>query len=379
MLHQIVRRIWTCRPVCASAPKRNRLGIDLLADRIVPAGNISVVAGDSAFQQTLVIDGTDETDVVRVSMSPVIVGSVHFGDRVNVTMMHSNHTDTFTHVNQFFGITKIEFRGNGGDDVFRNDTDFKCVAFGGSGNDRLIGGTNNDSLDGGLGRDSVQGMAGDDALKGGPDANQLDGGPGNDFVEGWTDSDIVNGGPGNDSLYGFQGDDALNGDGDDDQLFGGSENDWLTGGSGQDELRGEDGSDNLYGDDGNDKLYGGIGDDWLFGIAGNDSLFGEQGSDYLAGGANDDRLYGNEGADILRGDDGNDYLSGGDDGVRDELRGGKGADYFEADEILAPHVVFSPISGQPIGVGFHTTDRDVPFDLNTAEGDRYNLVSIFGL
>jgi Ca2+-binding RTX toxin-like protein len=70
------------------------------------------------------------------------------------------------------------------------------------------------------------------------------------------------------------------------------------------------GSDTMFGGSGNDTMHGGIGNDFVFGLNGDDRLFGDDGNDFLSGGI------------------GNDRLEGGNDGDRDTLNGGVGADTF---------------------------------------------------
>jgi ELWxxDGT repeat protein len=75
----------------------------------------------------------------------------------------------------------------------------------------------------------------------------------------------------------------------------------LHGGDGNDNLFGAAGNDQLFGDGGNDNLHGGGGNDQIFGGSGNDSLFGGRGRDLLIGGDGRDALFGQEDDDILIG------------------------------------------------------------------------------
>ncbi|MEM6362836.1 MAG: DUF4157 domain-containing protein, partial [Planctomycetota bacterium] len=136
-------------------------------------------------------------------------------------------------------------------------------------------------------------------------------------------SSYARGGAGNDSLYGGSSRDSIFGDNGNDWLDGGIGSDWLYGGQGDDTLLGQSGNDRLYGSSGHDKIFGGTGNDYLSGFSGDD---------LLQGGSGNDRLYGGTGVDSLFGERGNDYLSGGDnDGSKDRLVGGAGADQYEYD------------------------------------------------
>ncbi|MCI0680961.1 MAG: hypothetical protein L0Y71_02555 [Gemmataceae bacterium] len=86
----------------------------------------------------------------------------------------------------------------------------------------------------------------------------------------------------------------------------------------------------LYGGDGNDTLTANHdGYSLLAGGDGNDALNGGGGNDLLLGGDGDDTLNGGGGSDLLFGGSGNDTLDGGgNDGRRDILVGGRGADTF---------------------------------------------------
>ncbi|MCI0359378.1 MAG: hypothetical protein L0211_12945 [Planctomycetaceae bacterium] len=86
-----------------------------------------------------------------------------------------------------------------------------------------------------------------------------------------------------------------------DRLLGNNGNDALSGGSGDDSLRGGYGHDLVYGEEGNDLLSGEAGNDILLGGLGNDILYGSAGRDLLIGGQGRDRLYGQDSDDILIG------------------------------------------------------------------------------
>jgi len=100
------------------------------------------------------------------------------------------------------------------------------------------------------------------------------------------------------------------------QVFAGDGNDVVQHvGSLDAELYGEDGNDRLTGGNGNDLLTGSDGNDTLVGGSGNDTLWGGAGRDYLTSGAGDDVLI-------------PDLSTTTDDGERDTVSGGAGADTF---------------------------------------------------
>src|SRR5262249_12484566 len=99
-------------------------------------------------------------------------------------------------------------------------------------------------------------------------------------------------------------------------------------------------------------------DTWLrshaSGNDGNDYLIGGWNTDHLSGGHGSDHLYGRQGVDYLNGGYGDDVLDGGDDGVRDSLIGGPGADKFQRDWYWT---------------GLFLVNRDKPVDFGS--GDSY--------
>ncbi len=208
---------------------------------------------------------------------------------------------------------KVVYFGNGGDDVFTNNTKVPTYADGGSGNDVIQGGSRNDDLFGGAGDDRVYGGEGDDRIRGNSGHDQLYGQGGDDWLWGWTGDD------------------------------------WLNGGSG---------SDHLYGHDGNDGLYGSTGDDFLYGENGNDVLKGRAGHDVLFGGAGDDRLIGGEHDDQMDGQAGHDVVDFGDSSTRVTVNlqagyaTGEGADEIAGVEQAAgqPFMTNAPLVGQDLEV-----------------------------
>ena len=86
------------------------------------------------------------------------------------------------------------------------------------------------------------------------------------------------------------------------------------------------------GGDGDDTLTGTAGGDVLVGGSGSDDLYGAGGADVLTAGSGVDQLLGGRGNDVLSGGFGGDQLHS-DDGVRDVVNCGPGADTFFADRL----------------------------------------------
>jgi Ca2+-binding RTX toxin-like protein len=336
-----------------SSPSKKRFQprLEALEERAVPAVSFQLTG------TTLFLTGDSHND--DVSFYEVQTSSDFFSTRLIVNW----HDDTGNRGSRNFwlaSLTKIEFRGNEGDDSLVNETNpegmtmianlavgslrpssppmFSVVpsmmpmveAYGGRGSDLLRPGScRGNDLDGGRDNDRLHGGASTDHLYGRGDTDHLYGYGGSDWLFGGGDTDFLYGG------------------GQDDWLEGGRQDDWLFGGGGVDHLYGEEGNDRLYGDytdtdndrlfgdgntdylhggDGNDYLRGGSGEDWLYGDDGDDRLYGDDGPDHLYGGRNDDDLYGREGRDWLYGNSGNDGLYGGTE--YDELTGGEGKDRF---------------------------------------------------
>ncbi len=89
----------------------------------------------------------------------------------------------------------------------------------------------------------------------------------------------------------------------------------LVGTANADQIAGTGGNDILNGSDGDDALHGNAGDDILFGEAGADELYAgnsSSGGDELSGGRGADYLNADdqEGGDILKGGDGEDHCDG---------------------------------------------------------------------
>jgi hypothetical protein len=231
---------------------RARLEVEGLGTRALP----SVFLNGSQ----LVIEGSDAPDTAEVS----IVGS-------QVRVEFNGNESLFDGAS----VASILFDGQGGDDIFENNTPLPATAFGGLGDDSLVGGSNDDLL---LGED------GDDSLHGGDGDDELRGGNGNDDGFGDAGDDSVRGGTGFDELHGGDDDDTVRGGQDDDLETGDDGHDLVRGGRGADDLSGGIGDDTVRGGADDDDCRGGTGDDELHGGGGDDSLDGGFGSDDLDGG-----------------------------------------------------------------------------------------------
>ncbi|MEK6277693.1 MAG: hypothetical protein AABM29_06765 [Actinomycetota bacterium] len=89
----------------------------------------------------------------------------------------------------------VDLKTYGGDDVLRNETDLRVIAYADTGND-TIDGDGNDKLFGGPGNDKLIGQAGNDKLLGGPGKDKLKGGPGKDKLKGGSGGDFLDCGGG---------------------------------------------------------------------------------------------------------------------------------------------------------------------------------------
>ena len=222
MLQQL-KRVLGMSPRNPSAKSSRRaaprpcLAVERLEAREVPAADITLSGG------TVILTGAGNG----------VEGNVWIGDRgtatpyddvvvanlwywtTNTTVPVRVHLQrvydmwTFTTVGPLQAVTRVNFYGTSGDDLFYNYTGFTSNLYGYAGNDRLYGGWGNDTIDGGTGND------------------HLYGGDGNDSLDGWTGDDRLYGGSGSDILLGYDGNDYLDGgrDGHVDYLYGEAGND----------------------------------------------------------------------------------------------------------------------------------------------------------
>lgn len=213
--------------------------------------------------------------------------------------------------------------GGPGDDLIFGAEGSDIVDAGG-GADTVLGGAGNDTIEGGPGADTIFGQEGSDTLQGGGGEDFLSGGLGFDVVDGGFSNDEIHGGSNPDTLLGGLGDDRIFGGDGTDTIDGGGGADTVVGGSGNDTIEGGLGADTIFGQQGADFIQGGSGEDYLSGGLGSDFIDGGSNNDEIFGGSNDDSMIGGLGDDFLFGGVGNDLLCGG--GGADELRGGDGDD-----------------------------------------------------
>jgi Ca2+-binding RTX toxin-like protein len=110
----------------------------------------------------LSIDGTADGDTAEVEYDKGADGKPGGGDD-KITIKGKNGQQL-----EICGkLTKIKFKGRGGDDRFVNNTDVASEASGDSGNDTLTGGSGSDKFDGGADNDVLNGGEGKDRMKGG--------------------------------------------------------------------------------------------------------------------------------------------------------------------------------------------------------------------
>ena len=261
-----------------TTPRKPRLAIDNLADRIVPAVDVAFANG----VLTVTGDGANDTILVR---SLAATGAIQV-----------NGVDTGHTLSDTFGLL---VDGNGGNDLIdiaQLNTSFfsqQPNLDGGDGNDTLVGSAAGDILTGGPGNDVMTGNAGNDLLDGGNDNDTLTGNLGNDLFIGGTGTDRIREVANVNVTITAT---TMTGLGTD--QIGGMEEVQLTGGTANNRFDATAAAADLLfdGGAGNDSLLGGNGDDTLIGGAGNDSLHGGAfGLELLTGGAGSDTLNGGGG------------------------------------------------------------------------------------
>ena len=243
-------------------------------------------------------------------------------------------------------VTRLVFRGEGGNDTVHTAAAALRVIFqGGDGDDSFIGGAGDDvaegqdgadTLMGGPGDDQLFGSSGDDRLFGEAGRDTINGGAGGDTASGGLDADLIVLGDGRDSALGDEGGDEIHGGPGADALAGGPGDDTLEGGDDRDELTPGGGRDMVSGGNGFDLVsYAerGAGVTVSLDGQGNDGENGEGDNvgfdvEDISGGNGPDRLAGNGTGNVLRGNGGDDELTGGA-GV-DRYLGGDGDDRISA-------------------------------------------------
>jgi len=208
-------KTWLGQWKSPSQPRLVTLDLEYLGDRTLLT--TSLVGG------TLNIAGTGDHDTATVSRQNFD------GDWwVRVNEQRQSGTTTYPAVDSWYrqsAVSRIEFNGQNGDDVFTNNTSIRCSANGGFGADVLKGGTGIDALHGNEGYDQVLGSAG------------------GDYLYGESGKDTIQGGAGIDHIYGGDGDDKLFGGTSYDYVYGDPGNDFLDDGGGTNFLNGGDGFD----------------------------------------------------------------------------------------------------------------------------------------
>src|SRR5690349_4199061 len=135
---------------------RAHLGLTALEARDVPA----YVSGG-----ILMIDGTNGADTVSVSQTI----PANWYELAKVRVVQNGVTQDFS--KSLIRSSEVQFRGNGGNDVFQNTAYLYVIADGGSGRDVLRGGPMDDTLIGGTNDDVLYGGDGNDDLYGGQGAD----------------------------------------------------------------------------------------------------------------------------------------------------------------------------------------------------------------
>jgi Ca2+-binding RTX toxin-like protein len=177
-----------------------------LSVSVEPLERRDLLAGNILFDQVagrFTINGdnllNDEAHVSTVSVLGIDIG-------VHVELRHRTSTGQLvldaTRDELLGRVNEIRFFGNGGNDLFTNDTSVRSAAFGQAGRDTLVGGSGRDLLNGGSEADVLRGRGGDDILVGGSGNDSLVGGVGRDLLIGGLGSDTLSGGSGEDILIG---------------------------------------------------------------------------------------------------------------------------------------------------------------------------------
>ena len=140
--------------------KNRRLSMEKLDSRTLLAADIMLVDG------VVAINGSESNDTVEAYMEDgQAVVQVSQFDACGQLVDQMTKSFSQDDVQGFF------FNGNGGDDVFVNDTDVPSVVRGGTGDDTILGGLGNDVLSGSDGNDVLAGGGSSDVLLGGAGSN----------------------------------------------------------------------------------------------------------------------------------------------------------------------------------------------------------------
>ncbi len=284
-------------------PQGNRMAVEQLPDRIVPAIMVTVdaIAGDL----TVISDAASDTiALTRDATGNIYVnGQTYFGAHVGIT-------------------NNINIYGQGGNDTIDVSGVYGYAGSsflnGGDGHDTLVGGSGHDGLFGFTGNDTLKVSAGNDTYNGGDDSDTLVGAsfaPNTFNVNGLNAGTVGNARP-------FTAVKNLRG-GSDRDVFAFAPSGFLTGtvdgrGGGNDFFDYRQRSTGVYVNFTTafaTSVGGGFSNvENVLGSQGDDILVGDALSNVLVGYAGDDRLYGGLGRDVLIGGDGIDSVRGqGDD------------------------------------------------------------------
>jgi Ca2+-binding RTX toxin-like protein len=193
--------------------------------------------------QTLVIEGTDEGDHVRLQMSGGDAAFIVRGFMPGSVPAQCTRQDRQkVLVCPAAGVGDVEVDLGGSDDKVEvlDTLPVPLTALLGTGSDKMIGAGEPDlCYTGGTRRNRCIGGGGDDVCIGDAANGDCVGGPGDDYCKALGGSDGCWGGPGQDVCEMGPGHDGCHGDAGDDRLLGGSSSDQLYGGSGTDYCDGQ--------------------------------------------------------------------------------------------------------------------------------------------
>src|SRR5688572_22878423 len=189
--------------------------------------NRQLFAG-GAFYQPLVIDGTEQHDMIVVEQDGSFLNVTHNGKttkhRWQSAQVPGGSTPNSPPV-WLPGISKIVLSGKGGDDVLdASKSPVKMEIYGGAGRDTITGSAKDDMIVGPDKRpangstasaseeflDVINGMAGNDLIHAAERrGSTLSGGTGNDTIWGSIYNDVIDAGLGNDNVQAGKGNDKV--------------------------------------------------------------------------------------------------------------------------------------------------------------------------
>ena len=151
-------------------------GTDAPASIKLAAGGIVKIMGTDSWNDNVTVSQDAGQVIVRMA-------STHVAGRMTpARLLESRFRST--------EVNEIQFWGKGGDDSFVSQVNVPCIAYGGTGNDRLEGANADDIFHGGAGNDLLIGNGGDDQLFGDAGDDTLVGGLGRDSLNGGTGRDV---------------------------------------------------------------------------------------------------------------------------------------------------------------------------------------------